>query len=206
MAGIGLYGVYYSKGVLTSGVLTGYSGVSTLGKAISATFEPADNGGDNNLWANNAIAETDSMAGAGGTLTLTLDRLKAAARQEIYGLTASTASVTVNSATVTGNGEDYTGSESAPPVGVGFIKWNQEDNDRAKYEAVIFSYCTFQAPSETAETYNGDNGIEWQTPELEATVSGGTVTGTYPWRKRFVFPSQAAAEQFITDYFAASNP
>lgn len=204
MAGIGLYGVYYSKGVLSDGILTGYSGVSTLGKAISATFEPADNGGDNNLWANNAIAESDSLAGAGGTLTLTLDRLVAAARQEIFGLTAKTASVTVGGTTVTGSGEDYDGTESAPPVGVAFVKWHQENQSRSIYEVRIFSYCTFQQPSEEANTYDGDNGIEWQTPELEATVSGGTVTGSLPWSKRYVFSTQEAAIQFITDYFAST--
>ena len=56
-------------------------------------------------------------------------------------------------------------------------------------------------PSDEYETLG--ESVEWQTPELEATVSGGSVTGTYPWRKRYRFPSQAAAEQFITGYFAA---
>ena len=202
MAGIGLYGVYYSKAVVTGGVLTGYSGVQQMGKAISANFEPGD-AGDNNLWANNAIAETDASAAAGGTLTINTDRITDQAYQDLFGLTAATATVTVDGETVTGNGYDYTGNESANPVGVAFIRWKQENNVRTIHEAVIYSYCTFAEPSEEMTTYNGDDGIEWQTPELEATVSGGLTTGTYPWRKKYTFPSQEAAIQFITNYFAA---
>ena len=205
MAGIGLYGVYYSKGVITSGVLTGYSGVQTMGKAISATFTPADVGGSN-LWANNSIAETDSLAAAGGTLSVECDKISNTAHTDLFGLTATTATVTVGSSTVTGTGFDYTGNESAAPVGVGVVRWKQEANNRDIYEAVVFAYCTFKAPTEEMSTYNGESGIEWQTSPLEATVSGGTVTGTYPWRQKYTFNSQAAAIQYITDCFTASTP
>ena len=47
MAYIGLYGVYYSKATLTDGQVDGYSGSSTMGKAISATFTPQDSGENN---------------------------------------------------------------------------------------------------------------------------------------------------------------
>lgn len=201
MAGIGLYGIYYSKATVTDGVLTGYQGVQQMGKAISANFEPAD-AEDNRLWANNAIAETDGMATSGGTLTVNVDRITNQAHQDLFGLTSETVSVTVGGESVTGTGYDYDGTESANIVGVAFIRWKQELQDRGIYEAVIYSYCSFKEPTEEMTTYDGDNGIEWQTPELEATVSGSTVTGEYPWRKKYTFPTQAAAIQFITDYFA----
>lgn len=202
MAGIGLYGVYYSKATITSGVLTGYNGVQTMGKAIEASFEQAE-AGDNNLWANNAIAETDGSGAQGGTLTLTLDQLKAAAQADLFGLTQTTATVTVSSTQVTGTGFDYDGNETANVVGVAFIRQHQEQNSRNIHEAIIFSYATFQEPNISAQTIGAD-GITWQTPELTGTVSGAVVTGAKPWKKKFVFPSQAAAEQFITDYFAAT--
>lgn len=205
MAGIGLYGVYYSKATVTDGVLESYTGAKQMGKAITASFEPAD-GGDNKLWANNAIAEVDALASAGGSLTLTIDQLSAAAHEDLFGLTSTTATVTVGTDTVSGTGYDYTGSEVANVVGVGFIRWNQVAQARDKYEVMIFSYCTFAEPSEESNTYNGDNGVEWQTPELSATVSGGAVTGALPWRKKYTFPTQAAAIQFITDTFAAPTP
>lgn len=197
MAGIGLYGVYYSKATLTNGILTGFGGVETMGKAISASFEPSE--ADNNpLYANNGIAERDASAGAGGTLTLTLDRLTQDAYADLYGLTKQVTTVS----SVSGTGFDYTGNELSNPVGVAFVRWNQEDNSRAHYEAVIYSYVLFNPPSDEYQTLG--ESVEWQTPEISGTVSGGAVTGTYPWKKVYEFPDQASCISFITSYFAAS--
>jgi len=205
MAGIGLYGVYYSKATVTDGVITAYGGVKTMGKAISAQFTNNDSK-SNRLWANNAIAETDAVSVAGGNLTLTLDRLTQDAFADLYGVTATTEAVTVGTTTVSGTGFDFDGDEEAATVGVAFIRWNQESQARDKYEAVIYASCTFNPMDETSNTYNGDNGIEWQTPELTATVVAGGSTGAFPWRRKYVFPTQAAAIQFITDCFAAPSP
>jgi hypothetical protein len=197
MAGIGLYGVYYAKCSLTSGVLTGYTGgIKTMGKAISATFDPADTN-DNPLYANNGIAERDAAGGAGGTLNVTLDQLDRAAMADLFGLTAATSVVSG----VTGNGFDITGNELSNPVGVGFVRWNQINNSRANYQAVIFSYVMFSPSSESYQTLG--ESVEWQTPELSGIVSGGAVTGTKPWKKVYDFATQEAAIQFITNYFAA---
>jgi len=196
MAGIGLYGVYYSKATLTDGVVTGYDGVKTMGKAISASFEPADSD-DNPLYANNGIAERDAAATSGGTLTLTLDRLTQDAYADLFGLTEAEEAA----GQVTGNGFNFTGNETYAPVGVAFIRWAQEDNNRAHHQAVIYSYVTFSPPSEEAQTMG--ESVEWQTPEIEGTVSGGAVTGAKPWKKVFDFATQADAIAFITAYFAA---
>ena len=205
MAGIGLYGVFYAKATIADGALTGYQGAKSMGKAISASFEPGSDGNDNHLWANNAIAESDAAAAAGGTLTVTLDRLTEEAHEDLFGLTKKEESVNVGDSPVTGTGYDYTGNEQSAAVGVAFIRWRQEDQSRAFHEAVIFSHCTFHEPDESFETYDADNGVEWQTPELEATVAGGTSTGTFPWRKKYTFPTQEAAVAFIKNYFAAKE-
>lgn len=199
MAGIGLYGVYYAKGTLSDGVLTGYGGIKTMGKAISASFEPAD-ANSNPLYANNGIAERDASGGAGGTLNVTLDRLDRDAMADLFGLTASTTAISG----VTGNGFDFTGNELSAPVGVAFVKWSQEDNNRDHYQAVIFSYVLFSPSSDSYNTMG--ESVEWQTPELSGLVSGGAVTGAKPWKKVYDFPDQASAIQFITNYFAASSP
>lgn len=199
MAGIGLYGVYYSKATVTDGVLTGYNGVQTMGKAISASFEPAE-ANDNPLYANNGIAERDAANGAGGTLNMTLDQLTQDAAADLYGLTKRTETV----GTVEGSGFDFTGSEVSAPVGVAFVRWNQVNNSRAHYQAVIFSYVMFSPPSEEYQTLG--ESVEWQTPEIEGTVSGGAVTGTRPWKKVYEFPDQDSAIAFITTYFAAPTP
>lgn len=198
MAGIGLYGVFYSKCVVDStGVLTGYSGKSTMGKAISASFEPVTID-DNPLYANNGIAEKDLSAASGGTLDLTLDRLKEAAYADLFGLTQK--AVTVQTS-VSGTGFEFMGNELANPVGVAFVRWNQEDNSRAHYDAIIFSYVTFSPPSDAYQTLG--ETVEWQTPSFSGTVSGAVMCGAKPWQQRFSFPTQEAAEAFITSYFAA---
>lgn len=199
MAGIGLYGVYYAKATISDGVVTGYGGVQQMGKAISASFEQAE--GDNNpLYANNAIAENNASSGSGGTLTLTLDKLTQGAFADLYGLTSKSSAVTVGGTAVTGTGFDIDGTEQAAPVGVAFIKWHQESDDRNKHEVIIFRNVSFKMPNIEGQTMA--DTIEWQTPEIEGTVVGAD--GTHPWYLTRVFPSQAAAIQFITDQFAAS--
>lgn len=202
MAGIGLYGVYYAIATMDDdGKVSGYGGVKTMGKAISANFTPA-NSDDNPLYANNGIAETDGGSVSGGTLTLTLDALKQDAIADLFGLTKKTASVTVGTATVTGSGFDYDGSETAATVGVAFVRQMQENNDRGIHEAVIFSSASFNMPNEEMQTLG--ESVEWQTPEIEGTVANN-VDADHPWFKRYRFPTQAAAVQFITDYFAATT-
>jgi hypothetical protein len=196
MAGIGLYGVYYSKATLTDGVLTGYNGVQTMGKAISASFEPAE-ANDNPLYANNGIAERDAAGGAGGTLNVTLDQLSIDAAADLFGLTKRTETVS----SVEGSGFDFTGDELSAPGGVAFVRWNQVNNTRNHYQAVIFSYVMFSPNSEEYQTLG--ESVEWQTPELTGTVSGGAVTGAKPWKRVYEFPDQDSAIAFITGYFAA---
>lgn len=202
MAGIGLYGVYYSKAAFTGGVITGYSGPYEMGKAISATFTPSSNAAAP-LYANNGIAETDPNVANGGELQLTLDRLKAAAEQDLYGLTAVTSSVTVNSTTVSGTGYDFYGNEQAAPVGVAFIRQKQEDQSRSIHEVVLYAHVVFQPPDESINT-RGET-LEWQTPTITGTVSGASsALGSRAWKQTRTFPSQAAAIEWISGQFAVS--
>ena len=201
MAGIGLYGVYYSKATVADGIVTKYAGIQQMGKAISASFEQTE--GDNNpLYANNAIAENDARSGSGGTLTLTLDKLTQSAFADLYGLTAKTSAVTVGTEAVTGTGFDIDGTEQAAPVGVAFIRQHQESDDRNKHEVIMFRNVTFKMPNLDAQTMG--ESIEWQTPEIEGTVVGAD--GINPWYVTRLFPRQAAAVQYITDQFAAPTP
>ena len=202
MAGIGMYGVYYSKATIANGVVTGYAGVKTMGKAISASFEP-NTPDDNPLYANNAVAENDSSGASGGTLTLTLDRLDQAAAADLYGLEVEDVSVNVGASPgtpVEGTALKYTGNEQSAPVGVAFIRMNQVDGVR-NHEVVLYRRATFSMPAEEAQTLG--ESIEWQTPEIEASVMGLEGDGTNAWYEQVIFPSQEAAIAYITQYFAA---
>ena len=202
MAGIGMYGVYYSKATLKDGVVSGYAGVKTMGKAISAGFEP-NTPDDNPLYANNAVAENDSSGASGGTLTLTLDRLTQEAAADLYGLTVEDVEVTVGDTPgeqVEGTALKYTGNEQSAPVGVAFIRQNQVDGVR-NHEVILYRRATFSMPADSAQTMG--ESIEWQTPEIEASVMGLEGDGTNAWFEQVIFPTQEAAIAYITNYFAA---
>lgn len=202
MAGIGMYGVYYSKATITNGVVTGYAGVQTMGKAISSSFEP-NTPDDNPLYANNAVAENDSSGASGGTLTLTLDRLTQEAAADLYGLTVEDVEVTVGDTPgtqVEGTALKYTGNEQSAPVGVAFIRQNQVDGVR-NHEVILYRRATFSMPSDSAQTMG--KSIEWKTPEIEGTVMGLEGDGTNAWFEQVIFPTQEAAIAYITQYFAA---
>ena len=202
MAGIGMYGVYYSKATIANGVVTGYAGVKTMGKAISASFEP-NTPDDNPLYANNSVAENDSSGASGGTLTLTLDRLTQEAAADLYGLTVEDVEVTVGETPgtqVDGTALKYTGNEQSAPVGVAFIRQNQVDGVR-NHEVILYRRATFSMPADSAQTMG--ESIEWQTPEIEASVMGLEGDGTNAWFEQVIFPTQEAAIAYITNYFAA---
>lgn len=206
MAYTGLYGVYYALADVADGVVTGYTGgVKTMGKAISATFEP-NTTDDNPLYANDSIAENDASGASGGTLTLTLDRLDISAAADLYGLTVEEVSVTVGEDPGTptqGQGLMFTGNEQNNPVGVAFVRTQQISGVRS-YEILLYRRAVFSMPSTDATT-KGET-IEWQTPEIEGIVYGLEGDGTNAWFEQVSFPSMAAAVQYITNYFAATSP
>lgn len=194
MAGIGMYGVYYAKCVKNDGVTTGYTGgVKTLGKAISANFTPS-NPEENPLYASNGVAENDSSSASGGTLNMTLDRLKQDAAADLYGLTVEDVTAMVDGTEVTGHGLRYRGNEQSAPVGIAFVRLHQEDGMR-KHEVVLYRSATFGMPPQNAKTKG--KSIEWQTPEISGVVQGLEGDGSEPWFESVVFHSQEAALAYI---------
>ncbi len=203
MAKIGMYGVYYAKAAVKAGVVTGYTGgAKMMGNAISAEFTPSTPD-DNPLYANNRAVENDSSGASGGTLKTTLDRLTMEAAADLFGLEVKEVTVTVDGKEVKGKSLDYTGMEQSAPVGVAYIRMNQEDGVRS-HEVVLYRQAVYSMPSEKAQT-KGEK-IEWQTPELEATVSGMEGEGTNPWYRSVVFPTQAAAIAFIKEQLGKEPP
>lgn len=199
MAGIGMYGVYYAAATLKNGIVSGYEGgAKIMGKAISAEFEP-NTPDANPLYANNGEGENDASGASGGTLKVTLDRLTMDAAADMFGIKVEEVSVTVSEEPVAGKAMRFTGKEQSKPLGVAFIRMNQEDGVRS-HEVVLYRRGTFSMPKEAAQTIG--EKIEWKTPELEAAIMGLEGEGENAWFEKVVFPTQAAAIQYITDYFA----
>lgn len=191
MAGIGLYGVYYA--LETSAGVNGivYQGIKQMGKAISATFEPGE-ANNNPLYANNGIAENDGLSASGGTLSLTIDHLSYEAIHDLFGVSVSESSGTIT--------ELSYGANAPAHVGVAFVRWNQLNNNRNNYEAVIISDTVFSLPSDAYQTLG--ESVEWQTVDLEAAVSGQSYSGA-PWMKKKPCTTQQEAIDWITETFAA---
>ncbi len=199
MAGIGMYGVFYKKCLKTDGVVTGYEAGAKkmMGEAIDASFTPTTPD-DNPLYANNGVAENDISSGSGGELTMTLDKMTLETAADLYGTTAQEVSVTVDGQEVKGMEIVYRGNEVSDPIGVAYIRMNQEDGVR-NHEVVFYREGTFTRPEESAQTM-GDR-IEWQTPKVTGSVVGMQGEGNVPWFRTSRWPTQAAALAYIDKLF-----
>lgn len=146
------YVALYSE---SGGTIT-YSGGMILARGVEVQIEP-ESAEDNNFYADNIVAETGAGVFTGGTVTLTVDGLKDAARKLILGLP------TADSAGWTAYGSEMT----IPFVGLGFIVRYQEDGVES-YMPIILTKVAFTVPNLDANTQEED--IDWQTQELSATI------------------------------------
>lgn len=135
-----------------NGTTVTYSGGMALARGVEVSIEP-DEPGDNNFYADNLLAETDSSIFTGGTVTLTVDGLKTAAEKLIYGLPEADQQGWTH----------YGLSQSVPFVGVGFVIRVQEDQ-AVSYVPVVLKKVMFNPANTSAATQ--EESIDWQTQEL----------------------------------------
>lgn len=146
----------------SNGTVT-YSGGIPLARGVSVSLD-VEGSSDNDFYADNVLAETDTQAFSNGTVTLTVDGLKAAARKLITGVT-TTKSVTVDSASV--SFDVYDDAQVVPYVGVGFVARYMEDGVTT-YAPIILNKVKFNPDGLDAETQGEE--IDWQTAELEGDI------------------------------------
>lgn len=190
MAVIGLskpyYGIYNVSGTTVS-----YSDGAVMGKATEANIE-INTTEDNNLYADNAIAETDRSF-AGGTLTLSTDDLSQEVTKAILGLTEGTITG-IEGVTDTSVKElVYDDTQTTPYLGVGFIV-KKKVGGAYKWRAVVLSKVMFSVPADAATTQG--ESIEWQVPELSATIMRDD-SATHMWKREATFTTEAQAEAYI---------
>lgn len=190
MATIGLskpyYGIYSATGTTVT-----YANGAVMGKATEANIE-IDTTEDNNLYADNAIAETDRTF-AGGTLTLSTDDLSQEVSKAILGLTEQ-AITGIEGVTDTSVKElVYDDTQVTPYLGVGFII-KKKVGGVYKWRGVILTKVMFSVPADAATTQG--ESIEWQTPELSGTIMRDDST-THAWKKEATFSTEAQAEAYI---------
>lgn len=189
MATIGLSKPYYAKYAATGSTVT-YSGGGILAKAVEFSAEIEDTE-DNNLYADNGIAEADRSF-SGGTLTITTDDLEQDASAAILGITPK--SLTIEGVeTETPTELVYGDSQVIPYLGFGIIV-KKKINNVTKWRAIVFTKIMFSVPNDAATT-QGET-IEWQTPELTATIMRDDTT-EHAWKRESTMDSEADAEAYI---------
>ena len=192
MATIGLSKPYFAV-YSAAGSTVSYANGAVMGKATEANIE-IDTTEDNNLYADNAIAETDRTF-AGGTLTLSTDDLSQEVSKAILGLAEQTITG-IEGVTDTSVKELlYDDQQQTPYLGVGFII-KKKVGGVYKWRGVILTKVMFSAPADAATT-QGET-IEWQTPELSATIMRDDSTN-HMWKREATFTTEAQAEAYIKD-------
>lgn len=190
MATIGLSKPYYAVYSNTGTAVT-YASGAVMGKATEANIE-IETTDDNNLYADNAIAETDRSF-SGGTLTLSTDDLSQEVSKAILGLREQALT------DITGvTDEDvseliYDDQQVTPYLGVGFIV-KKMVNGVTMWRGIVLTKVMFSIPADAATTQG--ESIEWQVPELTATIMRDD-TATHMWKREATFTTEAQAEAYI---------
>lgn len=192
MATIGLSKPYYAVYSAGSGTPT-YASGAVMGKATEANIE-IETSEDNNLYADNAIAETDRQF-TGGTLTLSTDDLSQEVSKAILGLTEQAVG-TIEGVTDKEVQElIYDDTQVTPYLGVGFIV-KKVKNGVTAWRGIVLTKVMFSIPSDAATTQG--ESIEWQVPELSATIMRDD-SATHMWKREATFTTEAQAEAYIKD-------
>lgn len=190
MAGIGLSKPYFAV-YNAAGNIVSYSNGGLMGKAVEVDIE-IEVSEDNNLYADNGVAETDRTF-SNGTLTITTDDLSEEVSKVMLGLKEETLTsiegITDNSA----KRLIYDDDQVVPYLGFGVV-FKKQVNGVVRWRAVILKKCMFAVPGDAATT-QGET-IEWQTPELSATIMRDD-SAKHQWKEEATFSTEAQAEAYI---------
>lgn len=190
MATIGVSKPYYGIYNVSASTVT-YTLGAVMGKATQANIE-IETSEDNNLYGDNAIAETDRQF-TGGTLTLSTTDLSQEVSRAILGIVEQALGEITG---VTDQGVKeliYDDRQVTPYLGVGFVI-KKVINKITMWRAVILTKVMFSIPSDAATT-QGET-IEWQVPELSATIMRDD-SATHMWKREATFTTEAQAVAYL---------
>lgn len=196
MAVVGLSKPYIAK-YSNEGATVTYTQPTLIGKAITMSLS-LNGGAENILYADNAPAESDNQF-SGGTLTVGTDNLSAEAMLSLYG----TKEEAINADGISTSDAKWLvhdDDQIIPYVGFGGVIMKKV-NGATKYVAVIYNKVQFQNLNDSATT-KGET-IEWQTPELTATLMRSD-NAKHEWKRITTdLDTEADAEAAILAFFGA---
>lgn len=158
-----------------TGTTVTYSRGMALGRGVSVSLD-VESASDNNFYADNRLAESETGVFTSGTVTVTVDGLDNVAATLILGL-PKPESVTVNEETVQMQG--YGDAMQPPYVGFGFV-WATQQDGVISYYPVVYPKVKFGIPGEERNTK--EDQIDWLTQELEAAVMRDDTTA-HNWKR-----------------------
>ena len=139
----------------TDGVVS-YSDTQQLARGVSVSLE-VDTTDDNNFYADNVVAESDSGSFESGTVTLTVDGLFQAAEQLIMGLPEADSDGFVA----------YNDNQDKPYVGIGYLV-RYRSGGVTTWVPTVLPKVMFADPGEEVET--SEDTTNFQTQDLEGAI------------------------------------
>lgn len=190
MATIGLSKPYFAKYSATGSTVS-YSDGGLMGKAVEVdiSIEVSE---DNDLRADNGVAETDRQF-SNGTLTITTDDLEASVAKVMLGLKEEAISEIPGITDSDVKKLVFDDDQVTPYLGFGTVI-KKVKNGVTQWRAVILKKVMFAVPSDAATT-QGET-IEWQTPELSATIMRDD-SEKHAWKEEATFTTEGQAETYI---------
>lgn len=150
-----------------SGTIT-YGTAAPLARGVDVTITP-DSNSENDFYADNQLAESAGDVFTGGSFSLTVDGLKAAAERLIMGLPAA------GTDGWTAHGDD----QVIPFVGIGYITRYMEEGV-ISYVPTIICKCKFDRIAKTAKTQEKE--IDFQTQALGGKIyRSGNANHDWKW-------------------------
>lgn len=157
---------YVALYTCTNGEIS-YSDGQPLARGVEVNVEP-ESSEDNNFYADNQEAESDSGKFTGGTISLTVDGLLTAAERLVMGLPAATE-----------GWMDYDDEQQIPEVGIGFIRRVMSGGVTSYIPYILVRAVFSQIPVNGATQ---EEEIDWQTTELSATLKRGQ-DAKHKWKR-----------------------
>lgn len=198
MAIVGLSKPHYAVYNANNGAPT-YANGGVLGKATEMNIE-IESSEDNNLYADNTVAETD-VSFAGGTLTISTDDLSQETSKTILGV-KEVALTEIEGVT----DEDvkelvFDNTQANPFLGFGAIV-KKIVGGVTKWRGIVLAKIQFQVPPDAATTQG--ESIEWQVPELTAAIMRDD-SATQVWKREATFTTEAQALAYIKHCLSITN-
>ena len=178
-----------------NGVVT-YSGGIPLARGVDVSLS-VEGGSDNDFYADNVKAESNTQTFSSGKLSLTVDGLKAAARKLISGVKTTRKEGSGDTAI---SFDVYDDKQEMPYVGVGFVVRYMEDGVTT-YAPIIIKKVKFSPEGLDAATQ--EENIDWQTTKLEASIMRDD-TANHEWK--LIGDDQTTEEAAVAAYKLVLTP